>query len=164
MRLNSLGAALVQRRNACRKLAASLKPNALAISSTIKSVSRKYLIAISIRSSSTSLRNDVCSCCNFRRSVRALMFRLFAMLSKLTACIRLIMRLCRTFPINPIRRLNSSIRPSHSPSTVEYVISFPRFGVPSSQAASNKSLFSDWPNSIGEPKMSEYFGASAGAA
>src|SRR6266478_583898 len=68
----SCGALLVQRRNACRKAAASLNPNANAISSIVRSVSRTYLIAACALSSSISSRNEVPSCSSFRRSVRGL--------------------------------------------------------------------------------------------
>ena len=38
---------------------------------------------------------------------------------------------------------------------------FARHGVRSSQAASNRSWFSDWLNNTGHPNVSEYFGASS---
>ena len=46
------------------------------------------------------------------------------------------------------------------PRHVEFVISLPRLGVPSSQAASNNILFADRPNRTGAPKMAAYSNAS----
>ena len=56
--LNSLGDLLVQRRNARRKFAESLKPSASAISSFASFVVRRYLIARCIRSSSSKPRKE----------------------------------------------------------------------------------------------------------
>src|SRR5436190_24276989 len=48
------------------------------MSSTVKSVSRKYRIAVSLRNSSTTWRNELFSPRSFRRSVRSLIFRFCA--------------------------------------------------------------------------------------
>jgi len=64
--LNSRGVLFVQRRNACLKLAASLKPKAKAMSSLVMLVSRKYFTATCVRSSFTSSRKDTFSLRNCR--------------------------------------------------------------------------------------------------
>jgi hypothetical protein len=60
--LISFGVLLVQRRKACLKLAPSLKQSELAISSIVRSVSRRYLVATSVLTSSTMLRYEVSYC------------------------------------------------------------------------------------------------------
>ena len=112
-RRNSPGVLPVQRRKAWRKFAGSLYPTAVAMSSLVMTVSRRYFTAICARSSSTNLRNDVSCCCSWRRKVRVVVSNCSAMAANVGGLAMSCRRLARILPATPVRSERSARSSSH---------------------------------------------------